>query len=172
MTNQEAVTKLIDIAKSFGGVIDLVTLTEYNSTVFESTYKKNKGWSTPPDDFHALHWESKRIITVVDKAMCGFLIHEMGHAFLNLKDSVNSDEDEWEWLGWEIAMAKEVGCYKLWSEHNGSYFIPRDPKRPGENLISWGRANARIKSAMAYNRLRHAKDIGILDKNYRPTTRR
>ncbi len=172
MTNQTAINSLIDITKSWGGTLDLVTLHEYNATVFESQYKKNKGWSTPPDDFHALHWENKRIITVADKAMCGFLIHEMGHLFLNMIDPFRSNEDEWEWLGWEIALAKLVGCYKLWSEHNGSYFMPRDPERPGENLVSWGRANAKTKSVAAYNRLRHAKDIGILDASYQPIPKR
>lgn len=170
MTNSEAVNKLIEITKSWGGTLDLVTLPEYNKTVLTLFGKRYKGWSFPPDDYHALHWESKRIIAVADEAKCGFLIHEMGHLFLNQEDPCHSQECEWEWMGWEVALAKYVGCYRLWSEHNGSYCISNP--RVEDKLIMWRRATAIIKSAAVANRLQHARDIGLLDTHDNPVTRR
>lgn len=92
---------------------------------FTPTLKQDlceEGWSFAPfvTENVAVHWRNKTIAIPKAYENIGAVIHEMGHVF-----ACNVPPDrcpsEWDWLGWEIALAKKIGI-KEWLRNN-EYFV-------------------------------------------------
>jgi hypothetical protein len=151
---------LVDLSKSWGGSIEVITDSEFTDIEEKVYTDKNDKWTFSSSDGYALHWGTKRIVTYREAADPGTIIHEMGHAFLDLEDPGVSDE--WSWLGWEICLAKKAECYRVWSKQNGDYSI--NMRRMGD----WRNLSSRQRSDIAIDRIRHGKSIGIIDKSGNP----
>lgn len=162
MRNLDAINVLKEIAKSWGGVIEVVSTGEFEPFGALSDDLHN-GWTRPPENGHALHYETRRMVVDRKLACAGTIIHEMGHAFV---DESNPEEaDEWDWFGWEICLARKVGCYRRWSKSSRHYIVTVNP---GEDLISWKRLTSSQKAAVTDERIKHAIKIGIVDPNGDP----
>lgn len=136
-------------------------LPRIDSDISVSAHRRNRdGYSTSPSMPRALglDWEKKTIyITRTLNPACA--IHEMGHVFLarnmaHPRDSIGSVEFEDEWLGWEICLAKQLGCYDLWDEQNVDYSV-------NERGDLWGNLSSRKKAEVVRERIAHAKRIGL-----------
>lgn len=67
-----------------------------------------------------------------------------------------------EWLGWEIAVARQIGAWRAWSRHNASYYMG------DEYGGDWGNLSAKQRSAIVVDRLAYAKKIGVIDAGGTP----
>ncbi len=116
----------------------------------------------------ALAWKDKRILITSLDVNPGRIVHEMGHCFLDLDGPENSDE--LSWLGWEISLAKEIGCYQEWDAQNSDYGLYFDdvPIWSGD----WGELTDDAKSLLIENRMAEARRLGILDSMGRARPRR
>jgi hypothetical protein len=116
---------LAELARSWGGSLKVITKPAFDAIeTYHTTYRrrnKDSGWSFSNTQHHALHWETKRIEILEGMENPGETIHEMGHAFLDLKGPWLSDE--WSWLGWEICLAKKAGCYRIWSMNKYDFAV-------------------------------------------------
>lgn len=82
------------------------------------------------------------------------IIHEMGHAFAVDEDPNHADE--FEFIGWEWALARKVGItFKEWCENNDEYAITED----GETIGDFLDGSVRII------RERHQSSVGLASKN-------
>jgi len=73
-----------------------------------------------PHGAHALDWRRRRIYVSAQNANAGTIVHEMGHVFLH-DEPASRQDSELHWLGWEICMARKVGCYRVWDVQNAAY---------------------------------------------------
>lgn len=166
VSKDEAIEALSKIAAYWGGSIRMVSLHEFEE-IQDELWKYRKGkWTPSPDDGHALHHETKEIVVQRSLANPGSIIHEMGHAFADKTHPDNSDE--WEWFGWEICLAKKVGCYQLWSKNTRSYIVGLQRRDGAEFLDSWSALTARQKKRVAEDRIEHAKLLGIVTAQGEP----
>jgi hypothetical protein len=119
------------------------------------------GVTAHPSESHAIHHAQRQIFASSDAACPGTVIHEMGHVFLDEADPATTFEPDW--LGWEIALARKVRCYRAWSGQNIGYnFTYR-----GRNS-EWGELPPQKERQFITDRLAHARRLGILDQHGRP----
>jgi hypothetical protein len=92
------------------------------------TWEKLTGFSEAPFEIGlGINWRQRQVIfeAPVARLPVAAIIHEMGHCFASLKqpDSV----EEWDFLGWEIAMARAVGLpMAAWQQGNRDYSVTLD----------------------------------------------
>lgn len=108
------------------------------------------------------------------------LIHEMGHVFAAENDPAQKRVEEYDFLGWECALVRQVkASMKEWKEHNDDYelnnpvagykefapgslaksFIKKDEVVP----FKW--LSDKEKNMVIRERVAHAKKIGLIVDN-------
>jgi hypothetical protein len=85
---------------------------------------------SPFCDFVGLDWENWRLYAHMPKQVfspeevIGSFIHEMGHLFCSEVDPDHPKCEEYDWLGWEHALARKIGMTDdEWIEGNLEYQI-------------------------------------------------
>jgi hypothetical protein len=117
--------------------------------------------SAPAAGGHGLNWRAKLVFTTFEDADAGAIIHEMGHVFAS---PVNERKcDEFDWLGWEICLARQVGAYKTWSKQNAGYYLGNLLDGAGE----WGAITPVQEREVIRDRIQHGKKLGIIDRQGR-----
>lgn len=119
-------------------------------------------WHAPFADWHGFDYEQGVIYAAEGFADPGVIVHEMGHLFV---DRFIDHSDEFDWFGWEIALARAAGCYRAWSRQNATYSVSVDPDRPVED---WGTLRSRQKQRIAAERIGHAAARGYLGPRNHP----
>ena len=64
---------------------------------------------------------------------------------------------EWNWFGWEIALARHVGASRTWSRHNASYRID-------DEGTQWDEIEPARRHTVVRDRLARARQLGVLDQ--------
>ncbi len=147
--------RLAVLCKKLGGELRLISDAEFTALMEP---EDNPEWDEAPfTRWHAVNWKQRLIIAAEKHASLNGIIHEMGHVFADPMPPTASNE--FDWLGWEIAVAKYVGCYRQWSTGNKDYCI-------GD--MNWGEASARRKHELILDRIVEAQDDGILSAQLRP----
>jgi hypothetical protein len=120
---------------------------------------EGKFWVAPFIENHGVFWREKKILVVENSLSLGATIHEMGHCFAS-RNPPHRGEDEFSWMGWEVAVAYEANCYRTWSGQNAEYTI---------DLANtpWGQLPAVRKSRIVKERISHAKKIGVVNAQNR-----
>jgi hypothetical protein len=118
---------------------------------------------TTPDntDNHGQEWGRKIIYAVEGHESVGHIIHEMGHVFADRYPPNNSKCREWRWFGWEIEVARQIGAWKTWSDHQADRFV-------SNGTVQWSTLTAKRRHAVIAERIRYAKKIGILGEAGEP----
>ncbi len=111
-----------------------------------------------PDGLHAIDLLARTVYAVAERADAGAIIHEMGHLFL--AEGHPSTTYEPDWLGWEIALAKRAGCYRIWSKQNAAYEL-------GDGT-AWEELTATGKARVALERMDRAMALGIVSQDGEP----
>ncbi len=105
-----------------------------------------------------VNYVTKTVYAVADNLTLNGVIHELGHVFADSQDPDHADE--YEWLGWEIALAKQAGCYRVWSAENKDYGIADNAVAP--KTRDWGYLTATQKAKLAAERVAHAVELGLV----------
>ena len=86
------------------------------------------------------------------------IIHEMGHVFAS--DNHPEKTDEYQFLGWEYIIAKQVGgSMREWHEQNGEYEVHDDVIKI---TTCWHKLTKKDRSRIIKDRIDEAVNIGIL----------
>lgn len=131
---------------------------------------RRDGWHESPFTSFDLAVDSKvRQVYVRDNCLddielVGALIHELGH--LHALGGNVENSDEWAWLGWEFAVAREIRCVRAWDE--GMYdYVMGDVIGGGRALMidgnSWGDLDAEERSYVKLNREGAARSSRLID---------
>lgn len=117
---------------------------------------------SPFAEWHGIDWRKKRIVTVHGQAKINAVIHEMGHVFASRHHPDSGDGDaEFDFFGWEVAVAKMVGAFRTWSAGNNSYSVTDD----GD---SWGNCAGHKRRRIIVERVARARELKLLDAFLRP----
>lgn len=126
--------------------------------------RAHEGLSEVPfgEGAHGLHWRNKIVYAVRGRERVGVIIHEMGHVFAaqHHPECFCGKCHEWHWLGWEIALARQIGAMQAWSRHNANYSTGS-----GDH---WAALSVEKRRSVVAKRLRRAKKIGVVDADGTP----
>jgi hypothetical protein len=150
---------LVRICRQLGGRLAIVSQQAYDDLFHDRDAKHIDGnlHDSPFTAAHGLHWNRKIIYTVRGREEVGSIIHEMGHVFADVHHPEHVECREWSWLGWEIALARQIGAGRTWSRQNGDYVT-------GETGCNeWGTLTAKQRRAVVSDRLACARTIGVFD---------
>ena len=121
----------------------------------------HEGFSEPENsETHGLEWGKKIIYAVRGRESVGHLIHEMGHVFADRFPPDSSKCREWNLFGWEMAVARRIGAWATWSQHNKNYSVGKKAE--------WGELSTKHRQDVIAERIGHAKTIGILSDAEEP----
>lgn len=144
------------LCRRWGGELIIVTEQVFNSQDYLSP-----GISAAPDGWHAIDIPRRRVLTAFGHADPGNVIHEMGHLFLVEADPANGTE--WNWLGWEIVLARRARCYRAWSKASESYVLN------GEFMgCDWSYLTRDERGRVEAERIDWAMAIGIVSQDGEP----
>lgn len=166
---------LAHICSSFGGQLALVSEAEFIQLFHKERSRRQGGYKDPkPENVpelseapftsgHGIWWSRKIIYAVHGLAGVGPIIHEMGHVFAAVHPPNHECEAcvEWNWFGWEGAVARKIGAFRTWSRQNTDYVIE-------ENGDSWGKLLPARRRTIVLNCLKIAQKLGTLDENGNP----
>lgn len=155
---------LSQVCRQFDGQLAVVTQQEFD-TLFEDQGRRaldtDEGLCEAPfTDAHGLWWRRKIIYAVQGREEVGPLIHEMGHVFASPHHPYHdcSTCHEWNWFGWEIILARQIGAYRSWSRQNVNY-------QTTEGGTTWGSLSTDQRRAVITERLTCAQRSGLIDEN-------
>ena len=117
---------------------------------------------------YGIHWARKIVYAVSGTKHIGYVIHEAGHVFADLHPPDDRKCDEWAWLGWEIAVAHQIGAWATWSRQNGNYHVGEGIDGGIGKDKDWCALSTKARRAIIDDRLAHAKKIGIIGKRCAP----
>jgi hypothetical protein len=148
---------LARLCTRWGGELTILTEKEFDALNYDEP-----GLSGAPDGWHAVNIPQRRVIAACGHVCPGCVVHEMGHLFLvEAEPEVNLDEGPW--LGWEIALARQAGCYPAWSRSSKAYVLGNE-----HDNKAWGDLKPHEKRRLITDRLEHAKTIGIVSQEGKP----
>jgi hypothetical protein len=160
-TRADQLAALARVCRQLGGRLAVVSQGAYDR-LFDATPNDNDadGLSDAPfTSAHGLHWRNKVVYVVRGREEVGSIIHEMGHVFAAAHPPDHGYGcdvcHEWGWLGWEIALARQVDAMRTWSRHNVRYQI-------GEGGGSWGKITPERRRGIVWRRIAHAKTAGFI----------
>lgn len=163
----EHLERLADLCSEWGGSLALVSEHTFNRVFYTTPAAVGPdGWpfvEAPFADWAGMHWDAKLIVGVHDRVNVNAVIHEMGHVFACKTDPNGVKWDgsyEWDFLGWEMAVAYKVGCYQQWSDQNSAYGV--------DDGSNWGDLSLDARAAMIKERMEAAATAGLLDANGHP----
>lgn len=155
-----ALTYLSRLCRRWGGELVLMPASEFHAMRFNASWVDD-GLTMGPDSNHGLDRSNRRVIAVEHRYNVGAIIHEMGHAFLS--EATPSNDGEFDWLGWEIVLARRAGCYRTWSKQNAEYVINTDL---GER--TWSTLTVEQRRDLIVDRIDYAQSIGIVSQSGEP----
>lgn len=124
---------------------------------------------------HGVNTITSTVYIVREHEDPGAIIHEMGHLFadLSITDPFGSirRHDEWSWLGWEIALARQVGCFRAWSKQNATYGcgdLRHYQDRFGIAGQDWGALTRVEKELVIKDRIREARRLELINRQGHP----
>lgn len=135
---------------------------------FRRTYIAKGSFSEAPFSGNDLGivWEKKQVL------FCGAVlwyevVHEMAHVFACLREPNNSNE--WDFFGWEYAMAKMLKGVPEWKAENGDYVVtmPADGPYRGAGR-DFKVLTSKEQVTLIRDRVQVAKAAGLLDSNLKP----
>lgn len=141
-----------------GGRLLIIPLESYKRLEESFKWVDGSPFSDAPFvDWHGVNWKTKTIYAVRGHESVNAIIHEMGHIFADSNDPDHASE--WDWLGWEICMAKHARCWKAWDAGNYNYGVL------WENVRDWGKLTPKLKDKLTKDRIKHAKVRGLISKS-------
>jgi len=156
------------VCRDFGGRLTIVPQREFDQLFGRSGTDATRGdeelSESPFTEAHGLWWSRKIIYAVEGREEIGSIIHEMGHVFAAPHHPHHecSECHEWNWLGWEIVVARRVGAARTWSRHNAHY-------QTGEGGGGrWSTLTAKQRGVVVADRLAHAQKIGVVGTDGAP----
>ena len=138
--------------KAWGGSLSIVSERQFLEN------SRRPEWTCPPEEGHAIHYPTKAIICTQREMNVGTIVHEMGHVFADLNPPDKADE--WHWMGWEICLARQAGCYRQWSKSARHYRV--EWEQADKSWPYWKNLPAHGKQLVASNRIRHAIENGLV----------
>lgn len=165
----QALTRL---CRQFGGRLSILSSGEFD-VLFSRTGEK-KTWrerdevlqEAPFTDAHGLNWQRKIVYAVRGREEVGAIIHEMGHVFADRYPPDDQKCQEWDWFGWEVALARKIGAVRVWSRHNSDYSTREDGSAPWKSLAQKQRRH------VIADRLAIARKLGVIDASGAPLSLR
>jgi hypothetical protein len=160
-TKADHVRALSRVCRRFSGQLAVISQHAFDSLFdqpFDHMYGNKELSESPTTTAHGLWWRKKIIYAVRGRENVNGIIHEMGHVFAapHHPDCACSACHEWDWLGWEIVLARQIGAMPMWSYHNADYGV-------GEGgLYSWGRLTPKRRRIVVADRIAHARKAGFL----------
>lgn len=154
-----SLTYLARLCRRWGGEIVFMPKADFHALHFKLS--ADDGLTIGPDGNHAVDRPNRRILAVEHQHNVGTLIHEMGHAFL--AEAAPSNPGEFDWLGWEIVLARRAGCYRVWSKQNAGYAMNLE-----EGEREWGELTAEQLRRVIADRIDYARKIGIVSQRGEP----
>lgn len=163
---------LTHLCRQFGGRLCLVTQHEFD-ILFEGERGLSSGHDdhglqeAPFADAHGLHWREKTVYAVSGRERIGPIIHEMGHVFAAPHHPSHACPQchEWNWLGWEIAVACQIRAMPTWSRDNANYVTD-----PGG--VPWSELSTPQRRAVVSKRLAIARERGLVGTDDEPRSLR
>lgn len=149
------VKRLAAKCASWGGELRVMPPSLWRGLIREAQNTVGGLEVAPFDSLHGVDWGAK-VVYAVDKYVdIGAVIHEMGHVFASMAPPNTSTE--FDFFGWEVALARELGCYRQWSTGSASYSVTGagDP---------WASQAPQEKRQIIRERHDHARLLGLLDK--------
>lgn len=169
------IRRLRAICQSWGGDLRIVTMAEFcaraglanpdrdDATAAVERPDGLRGfWEAPFTSWHGFDYEPGVIYVVDQQFDPGAAIHEMGHLFV---DRFIDHSDEWDWFGWEVAVARIARCYRTWDKQNYGYTIRAADGLPS---VEWGSLRGASKARVIAERIDQAMSRGYLDHDGRP----
>lgn len=105
-----------------------------------------------------VHWRSARVVYAGATLWTEF-VHELGHCFASRVGI--DDQFEFDFLGWEVALVRELGLdYDAWRHENRYYAVTKQGKEFGD-------LNRNQQDQLVEERIRHGQAIGIVDQEGR-----
>jgi hypothetical protein len=154
------------ICRRWGGRLAVVSQ-DWFYDMFDN-YRRDDAnlYESPFADSHGLDWQRKVIYAVRGRERVGVIIHEMGHVFAaqHHPECFCATCHEWNWLGWEFALARQIGAVQAWSRHNANYATG--------NGSHWAGLSSVERRAVVAKRLRRARKIGVVDAGGAPRSMR
>ena len=102
-------------------------------------------------------WIEKEDFDYANPASWGNVIHEFAH--LVAADKEPNHTDEFEFFGWEVAVAMRLGVLKEWLQANSAYSVP------GENVLvscEIGTLSPDDQRRVLHERLDYAESLGLV----------
>ena len=158
MNKQDQLRSLKRVCRRFGGRLAIIS-----QRYFDRLFTLHRGdvCESPFTSAHGIHWGKKVVYAVRGREEVGSLIHEMGHVFADHRHPDSSRCREFRWFGWEVALARQIDAYRVWSHQNGDY-ATNDAGR------TWGMLSATERRAVALERLAFAKKIRVVGPDGAP----
>jgi hypothetical protein len=170
-SKRDQLRALARICTAFGGRLAIVSQEEFDDLFdrpTERATRRPEDLSVAPfTDAHGQWWRKKIVYAIEGREEVGTIIHEMGHVFAS---EHHPDHDcnschEWNWFGWEIALARHIGAARTWSRHNANYRID-------DASHQWSNVTPAQRRSVTLDRLAHARKRGVLDQDGLPRSLR
>lgn len=165
--HEQRLHALARICRRLGGQLRLVSKDEFFA-VLDADDGVTLPYTAGSRRDYASHWQRKIIYAIHGTSHIGYLIHETGHVFADLHHPDSAKCDEWDWLGWEIAVARRIGAWRAWSQQNGNYHMGDGTCDGIGKDKDWGDLSIKERDTIVQDRLTHAKKIGLLSERGAP----
>lgn len=159
---------LAQICHDLGGQLVIVTTRKAFDDLTDDDEDICLPFTTGSRGEYGIHWSRKTIYAVCSTTHIGFVIHEAGHVFADRSPPGDRKCDEWEWLGWEIAVARRIGAMRAWSIQNASYQMGDGIDGGIGANKDWSDLSAKERRAIITERIAHAQKIGLIDADGSP----
>lgn len=149
------------VCRQFGGRLVILSQAAFDRQFDGSNADLS---SSPFTEAHGIWWRRKIVYAVRGREEVGSIIHEMGHVFAadHHPDHDCAECREWNWFGWEIAVARQIGAGRQFSRSNATY------KTGEDGGSAWGKITPEQRRAVVSDRLAHAKKIGVVTTDGSP----
>ena len=163
-TKADQLVALARVCRDFGGRLAIVSQRTFDDLFHNDSSNRDWTWNdeelsdAPFTSAHGLWWRRKIIYAVNGREEVGTIIHEMGHVFAAPHHPFHECGEchEWNWFGWEIALARKIDAVQTWSRHNANY-------NTGEGGGGqWSRLSADRRKKIVADRLATARKIGVI----------
>lgn len=117
---------------------------------------------------YGIRWDRKIVYAGRNTTHIGFVIHEAGHVFADRHPPNDAKCVEWEWLGWEITVARQIGAMRAWSIQNGNYHMGEGIDGGVGKNKDWSDLTAKERQAIITDRVAHAQKVGLIGADGSP----